>query len=672
MSRKAPALAAAGLLVAGLVAPVLTGAPAHGAPVDVATKAITVSTHVGPGKAQACDVEADLYVPATATAARPAPAILTTHGFGGSKADQASLGMTMARRGYVVLAYSGLGFGGSDCKITLDDRENDGQAASQLVRFLGGNPAIDAVDSDGRRVRVDVVARDDARSRLPYDPRVGMIGGSYGGQVQFAAAAVERRLDTIVPLITWNDLSYSLAPNNTSLPRNSVSATEPGVLKHQWVDLFFGAGVARGAENAPSDPARAVGCPNFPTAACVAVAQMQAEGYPVPATTAFARNASVASYLSQVRVPTLIGQGQADTLFNLQESVATYTALKRQGTPVKLMWQSWGHSHSSPAAGELSWTSPETTVQGRAFVAWFDHYLRGRGPAPALDFSYFRDWVTYSGDAAPAYASAKAYPVGKVTPLYLSGGEHLVASRRAVQPGAASWVGIPGPAAASYTETSGSDPASDPVDGPGTFVRFSTAPLTADVDVVGVPTLDVRLSSDQARITQAAGPGGRLVFFAKLFDVAPDGSVTLVHRLISPVRVADVTKPVRVELPGIVHRFPRGHRLALVLAATDLAYANRAAVPQRVSVVTTPATPGRLELPVVAGAAGLPPAAAPVPAPPASAPVTTPPLERAAATEGGTVQGFQVAGLGALAFGLSYLLAGRVRRQWLRRSQHSG
>ena len=51
-----------------------------------------------------------------------------------------------------------------------------------------------------------------------------MTGGSYGGQIQFAAAAYEKqagtnRLDAIVPLITWNDLSYSLAPENSSLPR---------------------------------------------------------------------------------------------------------------------------------------------------------------------------------------------------------------------------------------------------------------------------------------------------------------------------------------------------------------------------------------------------------------------------------------------------------------------
>ena len=50
----------------------------------------------------------------------------------------------------------------------------------------------------------------------PGDPKVGMIGGSYGGQVQFAAASPRPRIDALIPIITWNDLSYSLAPNNTS------------------------------------------------------------------------------------------------------------------------------------------------------------------------------------------------------------------------------------------------------------------------------------------------------------------------------------------------------------------------------------------------------------------------------------------------------------------------
>src|SRR3954451_16329150 len=111
------------------------------------------ATKVGPNGDQSCDVIGDLYKPDSATAATPAPAILTTNGFGGSKDDQADIGKLAASRGYVVLSYSGLGFGGSGCKITLDDRDFDGKAGSQLVTFLGGGKAA----KDG--TKVDYVRR---------------------------------------------------------------------------------------------------------------------------------------------------------------------------------------------------------------------------------------------------------------------------------------------------------------------------------------------------------------------------------------------------------------------------------------------------------------------------------------------------------------------------------
>jgi ABC-2 type transport system ATP-binding protein len=91
------------------------------------------------------------------------------------------------------------------------------------------------------------------------------------------------------------------------------------------------------------------------------------------------------------------------------------------------------------------------------------------------------------------------------------------------------------------------------------------------------------------------------VLFAKLYDVAPDGSVTLQHRLISPVRVTDVDKPVRVELPGVVQQVAAGHSLRLVLAASDLAYAGNTAV-QPVTITTSRAHPSVLRLPLTSGA----------------------------------------------------------------------
>jgi predicted acyl esterase len=84
--------------------------------------------------------------------------------------------------------------------------------------------------------------------------------------------------------------------------------------------------------------------------------------------------------------------------------------------------------------------------------------------------------------------------------------------------------------------------------------------------VVGVPVLHVRLSAPTAAGTQGTGPAGQLVLFAKILDVPPTGSVSLIKGLVAPIRIADSTKPVRVSLPGIVHRFAAGHKIRVVVS----------------------------------------------------------------------------------------------------------
>ncbi|MGA8978662.1 MAG: CocE/NonD family hydrolase C-terminal non-catalytic domain-containing protein, partial [Pedococcus sp.] len=456
---------------------------------------------------------------------------------------------------------------------------------------------------------VDWTVLDDAAG---HDPRIGMLGGSYGGQIQFATAATDARVDTLVPLITWNDLRYSLAPNNTSPTRGVTYAnSNPGTEKIGWTGLFFGVGILDGVQGATIDPSRNVGCPNFVLEACRAKATLDTLGHPTSDTYRLTDRVSVSHYADRVTVPTFLIQGENDTLFNLQEAVATYRSLKSRGVPVTMAWQSWGHSggtngHSGAAPGELDLTGQhiEDTYLGLRVKNWFDHHLRGSAVSTGPEFAYFRDWVGYTGSAAPAYAGASSYPVGTRRTWYLSAADELVGSRAQVQPGSTSWSNPGLGAPASYSEVSGlegqvSIPAglSAPYDAPGTFGAWSTAPLASAVDVVGSPTLDVRFESPAVALTQAAGPAGQLQVFAKLYDVAPDGSKTLVHKLISPVRVADVTQPVHIELPAIVHRVEAGHRLQLALASTDAAYKNAYAV-QPVTVRASPTAPAKLSVPV--------------------------------------------------------------------------
>src|SRR3954447_17746585 len=117
-------------VVAGLAALALlavAAAPAHAESFTVKTLHFEVVTGP-PADRHHCDIVGDLYKPSSATSRHRAPAILTTNGFGGSKDDQAAMAKAQAARGYVVLSYSGLGFGGSGCKVTLDDPDYDGRA----------------------------------------------------------------------------------------------------------------------------------------------------------------------------------------------------------------------------------------------------------------------------------------------------------------------------------------------------------------------------------------------------------------------------------------------------------------------------------------------------------------------------------------------------------------
>ena len=91
----------------------------------------------------------------------------------------------------------------------------------------------------------------------------------------------------------------------------------------------------------------------------------------------------------------------------------------------------------------------------------------------------------------------------------------------------------------SYSETSGvqdTAPFSSigPSDPPGTFASFETPPLPANLDSVGIPVLRFDLSGPTATGATGATPAAEATVFTKIYDVAPNGSVVLVDRIVSP------------------------------------------------------------------------------------------------------------------------------------------
>ncbi|MEK8109121.1 CocE/NonD family hydrolase [Micromonospora sp. M12] len=195
---------------------------------------------------------------------------------------------------------------------------------------------------DAQRLLDWLAARPEVRTDAAGDPKVGVVGGSYGGGLALLLAAQDRRVDAIVPMITWNDLSRAFLPESTG-----GSPTE-GVFKKGWAGLFFG-GAAMWAPARPGCPVRpppsrrahrrrparpALGraparhrhrwrpagaadpsCGRFAADVCAAYLRIATTGRADQAAVDLLRRSSPAGVLNQIKAPTLLVQGEADTLF---------------------------------------------------------------------------------------------------------------------------------------------------------------------------------------------------------------------------------------------------------------------------------------------------------------------------------------------------------------------
>lgn len=68
-----------------------------------------------------------------------------------------------------------------------------------------------------------------------------------------------------------------------------------------------------------------------------------------------------------------------------------------------------------------------------------------------------------------------------------------------------------------------------------------------------------------------SSPGQPISLFFKFFDVAPDGTATLINRMVTPVRAVSGQQTV-LDLTGFPYTFAVGHKLRLAIASTDAAY----------------------------------------------------------------------------------------------------
>jgi len=463
------------------------------------------------------------------------PAVLLAHGFGGSKRDLIEQAERAAREGYVAMAYTARGFGASGGRIHLDSPDYEVADASRLIDVLS--------------------QRDDVRLDGPGDPRVGVAGASYGGALALLAAAYDDRVDTVASAITWNDLAQSL------FPQNAVDDQTPGVFKQRWASLFFASGLAApggtgGSAPAGGDPT----CGRFDPTVCVLYSQAATSGRPSNEIVSLLRESSPAPVLDRITAPTLLLQGEQDSLFPLDQADANARGIAAAGTTVQVRWLEGGHDAGGEAASPDTFTGP--------VLDWFDEHLRGPGGSSGsgdTPFEFTLPASPFDPEGRPEQLTVPAYGDSEERRLTLTGEAQGVVSPPGGQPAALTSLPGTGPLLSAAGALGGAGSALGIL--PGESATFDSEPLSATTTVAGTPRVRLSVTSTTTDAT----------LFASLWIVTDDGDASLPRQLVSPVRLEGLTPgeatTVEVALPTSAYRLERDQRVRLVVSTTDAAYA---------------------------------------------------------------------------------------------------
>jgi ABC-2 type transport system ATP-binding protein len=556
-----PLVAVVVLAVIGIVAAVSSSANGY----RTVSKMVAGTPEPGGRSVQ---LDTTLYTP---DGASNAPAVLLAQGFGGDKTDLAGTAKTLAEHGYVALAYTARGFGASGGFIHFDSPSYEVRDAKRLVDYLIAQPQVDK-------------------------NKIAVAGSSYGGGLSLLLAGYDPRIKAVAADITWNDLSHALFPN--------AGADTPGVFKKLWAGTLFGNafatqlggpttdgfGAGGSSADSPGTSGSSVSCGRFAPAVCAAYQNAAETGTPNAAMKQLMAEASPAGILHGITAPTLLTQGEQDSLFPLSEADANARGIAAAGTPVKVVWRPGGHDDSSHGGD----------VATSAMLSWFGAVFGGgvHGTQPFQFSEQGARLSSSSGELRQQVRVAPSYPGigGSAQPtktLALTGPPQGIGAPAGGTPSAITAVpGLSG-ILSTFGAINQATAALSAV--PSQTAIFVSPKLSKSMLITGSST--VQLTVTPRTTTDAT-------LFVGLRDVASDGTNTLPSQLVSPVKLTGMTpgKPttVTVHLPSIVRTVASGHRVVLTVATTDFAYQ----LPQNArtySIAVGSGFSGSLTVPTTAG-----------------------------------------------------------------------
>ena len=263
-----------------------------------------------------------------------------------------------------------------------------------------------------------------------------------------------------------------------------------------------------------------------------------------------------------IRIPTFVIGGWYDGYRD-----AVPRMLERMKAPVKAIVGAWNHTFPDepyPKPG-FEWR--------REAVRWFDRWLKGRDTGimeePRLSV-YVRNWHPpgpYLEEAPGHWRSEEGWPIARIRERVLYPRPDRSLSETA--PSAAAeqlrYVATTGVEAGGPVMWFG-DVAPDQRPSDAFSLVYETLPLEEDLEILGLPRALLHVSADAPLAD----------WFARVNDVAPDGTVTLVanagqngaHRLSArdPKDLEPgIRFPLEIELHFTSWVFPKGHRIRLAV-----------------------------------------------------------------------------------------------------------
>jgi predicted acyl esterase len=506
----------------------------------------------------------------------PYPTIGTFHGWGGSKIGLDSRTQAWASRGYAVFSMSDRGWGNS-CGGSDTDRFSP-QCSKGYNHLMD-----DRYEVRDAQYLLSLLADEG----VTQPQRIGVTGPSYGGGISMALAALRdrimlpdgsltpwtspggkaMRIAAAAPEIPWTDLAYSLMPNGRTLDyvADAPYGNRIGVEKQSFVAGLYALGQAASNYAPPGTDPDA----DLTTWFGLINAGEPYDGNPQAADIVDEVTSHHSSYYidhSEPPAPLLISSGWTDDLFPPDEAIRFYNRTRTQypGAQVNLFFMDYGHQRGQNKAADLA------VLRARQ-EAWFDYYLKGMGKAPVSGQVETLTKVCGGPSAGPYFAAnwAKAAPgevrYDSLAPQTISPAAGDPTIGQAFDPIAG------GGACAS---TSGSDQ-------PGVATYRLPAATGSGYTLMGSPTVVADINSP--------GPTSQLA--ARLLDLAPDGTETLVARALYRPDVNPGPTPTRqvFQLHPDGGKFAAGHVAKLELLPNDAPYG-------RVSNGQLPVTVSNLQL----------------------------------------------------------------------------